>query len=443
MAISIFNILAYRKRYGGKYNIYFLQYKKNIALTLKELELIQKNKLDSFIKYVKLNSEYYNKLLPKSDKYFTLDDLKELPILSKEILRENIKIIETISENKGIVSETGGTTGKSLKVRYTYDNMQERFALLDVFRSTYGYKLGKRTAWFSGKNILTKKDIYKNRFWKTDYFYKVRYFSTFHINKKNITYYIQNLIMYKPEYLIGYPSSIYEIAKYGLLNKIEYPKNSIIAIFPTAETITDDIRNIIEVFFNAKIFNQYASSEGAPFVFECINNKLHLELQSGIFEVHNKEGDNSKKGKLIVTSFTTMGTPLIRYDIGDEIELSYEKCTCGNNNPLVNSILGRSDDYVFSEETGKIYLGNISNTLKGTKGIIKFQVIQNEIKELIINIVIDKNEFNEKVKNIFLKNWKYRVGAKIKLEIQIVDSIPVEKSGKFRMVINNITHLVS
>ena len=33
------------------------------------------------------------------------------------------------------------------------------------------------------------------------------------------------------------------------------------------------------------MYNQYASSEGAPFIIECKEGNLHLELQSGVFEV--------------------------------------------------------------------------------------------------------------------------------------------------------------
>ena len=38
------------------------------------------------------------------------------------------------------------------------------------------------------------------------------------------------------------------------------------------------------------------------------------------------------------------------------------------------------------KETGKINLGNISNTTKGVKGIIQFQVIQNTVKSILIKI---------------------------------------------------------
>jgi phenylacetate-CoA ligase len=229
-----------------------------------------------------------------------------------------------------------------------------------------------------------------------------------------------------------------DIARFGLKNNYDFPKNTIKAIFPTAETLTTQSREILERFFKTNVYDQYASSEGAPFIFECKNHKLHLELQSGVFEVLDVNNSPTNKGRLVVTSFTTYGTPLIRYDIGDSIELSNEMCTCGNNNPLVKQILGRIDDFIYSPEVGKINLGNISNTLKGTKGIIKFQVHQNDLNKLRILIVIDPSIYDNTIKNIFISNWIERVGEHIELQIDYVDDIPNEKSGKYRIVKNNI-----
>jgi phenylacetate-CoA ligase len=166
-------------------------------------------------------------------------------------------------------------------------------------------------------------------------------------------------------------------------------------------------------------------------------------MQSGVFEVLDNNDQPAKEGRLVVTSFTTQGTPLIRYDIEDRIELSDEICDCGNNNPMVKQILGRIDDYVFSKETGKINLGNVSNTLKDVKGIVKFQAIQESLESIVLKIVIDNDVFSQKDKKQFLMNWKDRVGNSIKLDLEFVDDIPVEKSGKFRMVKNNIKHLIS
>lgn len=124
------------------------------------------------------------------------------------------------------------------------------------------------------------------------------------------------------------------------------------------------------------------------------------------------------------------------------MENSDFKCTCGNSNPLVKEILGRIDDFVFSKETGKINLGNVSNTTKGTIGIVKFQVIQDNLDKLQILVVADQN-YSESDEKIFLNNWRERVGSKMKIEITIVDEIPKQSSGKFRIVKNNIKHLIS
>src|SRR5690606_16248999 len=117
----------------------------------------------------------------------------------------------------------------------------------------------------------------------------VRYYSTFHMKEEYLKFYVEDLIKYAPEYLVGFPSTMFEIAKYGLRNKFDFPSNTIKAIFPTAETITEESRKTIETFFKTKLYNQYASSEGAPFIFECENGNLHLELQSGVFEVLRSE----------------------------------------------------------------------------------------------------------------------------------------------------------
>ena len=189
---------------------------------------------------------------------------------------------------------------------------------------------------------MTDRDIKKNRFWKTDNFHRVRYYSTFHIKQDYLKYYVEDLMKYQPEYFVGFPSTILDIAKYGKANNYDYPADTLKAIFPTAETVTKEMREVIETFFKAKIYDQYASSEGAPFIFECINGNLHLELQSGVFEVLDQHDLPCQSGRLVVTSFTNEGTPLIHYDIGDSITLDEKNkiCSCGNNNPIVKEILG-------------------------------------------------------------------------------------------------------
>ncbi|MDH1601216.1 phenylacetate--CoA ligase family protein [Empedobacter sp. GD03739] len=438
LLISLFNIIAYKERYAGKYKELLNQYKQNEDLRLDELKNIQKKRFNSFLKEAIQDSKYY-KDYPLVD----IEQIYQLPIISKEDLRTNINDFFTVAKKDGVVSKTGGTTGKSLEILFTKEGNNEKFAYLDYFRGKFGYELGKKTAWFSGKDLLTNKDVQNHIFWKTDHKHNVRYYSTFHIKEEYLQYYVNDLLDYKPEFLSGFPSTMLEIAKHGVSKGYQMPKGVVKAIFPTAESINPEMREIIEHFFNAKMFNQYSSSEGAPFIIECKNGNLHMDLQTGVFEVLDDFNKPTDSGRLVITSFFTQGTPLIRYDIGDRLSLEKSKtCNCGNHNPLVKEILGRIDDYIYSPENGKINLGNISNTLKDTKGIIKFQVIQDKLNEIIIKLVIDSSMYDKKVENKFIQNWVDRVGDNMKIDLEFVNDIPVEKSGKYRMVKNNIKHLI-
>ena len=437
LLISLFNSIAYKDRYGKHYKQFLKVYSKNKVLSIKELKELQKIKYEEFVSFTLKKAPFYSKFYQKINSPTKIENIKSLPILTKELLRKNCEEIYTIPKSKAVLSKTGGTTGVALEVRFTKKDVEERFAILDHFRKNYGYKLGKKTAWFSGKTLLNEKDIRKNRFWKSDYLFKVRYFSTFHISEHTAKYYLESLILFKPKYIIGFPSSLVELARMGKKLNIDFPIK-INAIFGTAETITEQLKYELETYFKTKVLNQYASSEGAPFIVECPLGNLHLELQSGVFEVLDENNLPCKKGRLIITSFSTHGTPLIRYDIGDEIELSDATCTCGNNNPLVKEILGRSNDYLLSPEFGKINLGNISNTLKNVSGIIKMQVIQEEINSIDIKICIDPNKYSLNDEKIFLQNWRERMGNQQNITITIVSEISNEKSGKFKMVINKL-----
>ncbi len=142
---------------------------------------------------------------------------------------------------------------------------------------------------------------------------------------------------------------------------------------------------------------------------------------------------------MLVTSFTTHGTPLVRYRIGDSITLAdnSKKCACGSIFPLVERIDGRTNDYILSPTHGKVNLGNISNSTKDTRGIVCFQLIQDKIDHLEIRIVASK-DFDKKQEMNFISSLRERIGNEIVLDIRYVKAIEKEKSGKFRIVKNLI-----
>lgn len=427
-AIALFNTYQYKVRHGGVYKYFRDYYAQADSLSESELNREIESKKSSFFKYVKAHSSWY--------KRYEFDNLELLPILEKNDIINYLDEIKTIAEKEGLVSLTGGTTGASMKVVYTKTDMQERFAILDHFRAQHGYKLGEKTAWFSGKNLISEADISEGLCSHYDFINKIRFYSTFHINEKNFDIYWNSLNKFKPKFIVGFPSSVYEICKIADSRGLHLT-HKVKVFFPTAETVLPEHREVINRVMGCKLVDQYASSEGAPFILECEVGNMHIHPLTGIFEVVNEDMQPAQEGEILVTSFTTHGTPLIRYRIGDRIKQAQKnkRCNCGSVFPLIEKIEGRSTDYILSPTHGKVNLGNISNSTKNINGIIKFQVIQHTPERVQVLIVTSKN-FNASEKNKFIAALTERLGGQLEIATKIVDDIPTEKSGKFRIVKN-------
>jgi len=383
------------------------------------------------------NSNFYEELYKgiNIDFFRSITDLKKLPIVTKEMLRKNITDVITISPRNANIGHTGGTTGKSLTVYYHPDDTQKRMAILDFFKMKHGFEnIKMRRATFMGKHIVPP-DQKKKVFWRYNAAIRQMVYSSFHITEENIPYYIKSLNKFKPVAIDGFPSSIYDIANYINRKNIRLDFKPI-AIFPTSETVTGEHRTVIESAFNTKMRDQYASSEGAPFVWECEKGNYHYDITTGVIE--NIENSN----EVLVTSFTTYGTPLIRYRIGDSMVFEgYNKsCDCGFNTPLVKKIMGRESDFLYTTDGAKIY--HITNILKDMPNIIvKAQLIQDSMEHIFVKLVID-GKLNDEYRKIILDNVKYEFGNAIKIDIEVVDDIPKEKSGKFKMIKNNVRGVI-
>jgi phenylacetate-CoA ligase len=260
-------------------------------------------------------------------------------------------------------------------------------------------------------------------------------FSSFHISEENLKYYVSELNRFKPQAIDGFFTSMCDVASYIERNnlKLEFTP---IAIFPTSETLTAEGRELLERVFRCKVYNQYASSEGAPFVYECENQVLHMDLSSGVFESLN---DASPCPEVLVSSFTSHGTPLIRYRIGDRMAFASPDavCSCGCNLPIVTSIEGRRLDFLYNADGVKINAGNVSNILKYIpNAVIRCQFVQREKSVVTLLMQVDEALYKPTYDKQITEEFACKFGDKTKLIITHVKDIPREKSGKFRMIKN-------
>lgn len=430
---TVYGYVTKRERYGKAYYDHLKYLDKIHKYSREELENLQFKELMKLLNNTVEKSKFYRELYDGIDinSFKSVKDLKKLPIVTKEMIRQNIDDVITIPKGYGVEARTGGTTGKSLTVFYTKEDMQKRMATLDFFKMKHGFKnMEMKKATFMGKHIVppTQK---KKVFWRYNAAIKQMVYSSFHITEENIPYYIESFNKFKPKAIDGYPSSMYDIASYMLRNNIRFDFKPL-AIFPTAETVTPEHREVIEKAFGAKVCDQYASSEGAPFVWQCECGNYHYDITTGVIE--NMEGSN----EILVTSFTTYGTPLIRYRIGDSMvfEEPSKVCDCGFNTPLVRSIEGRTSDFLYSTSGAKI--SHVGSVFKNSSNvIIKAQLIQDSLTHILMKVVVD-GEFTDEDKKLSIGEIKHKFGNDMKVDFEVVDDIPREKSGKYKLIVNKV-----
>lgn len=424
---SMYGKKLMQERYGPGYE------KKIQELRVKDrtvdYRIEQLERLNTFLLFIREHTPYYRKLFRDYNirlPFTSIDQLQTIPILEKETLRQ---------QNESFMSEvdapvrgrTGGTSGKSLQVAFMREDVQERMAHLDYFKELHGFHSGMRRASFTGRT-LTAIDQKKPIFWRKNRPLNQLLLSIFHMKEENFPAYIEELNRFRPVALDGTPTAMLEIALYLLKHelRLDFP---LIAIFPTSETVTPEMRRLIEEAFQAPVFDQYGSSEGAPIISECRAHKLHLHHETGIIEPY---GD---RGEVVVTCFTTRGTPLVRYRIGDRMTLGQEACTCGLNGPVIESIDGRGTSYIVSEKRGKVFEGDITTIARELpNSVLRLQVEQHALNHVTLRYIPDEQRFVPKHEKILLREMQKLLGSSMQVTLEPVRQMKQEPNGKTLIV---------
>ena len=130
--------------------------------------------------------------------------------------------------------------------------------------------------------------------------------------------------------------------------------------------------------------------------------------------------------------------PVIRYSIGDRGVPSDDKCSCGRGLSLMKKVSGRQNS-VIQVPNGRIIpamtFWSIMGTFSERDKISQFKVIAEKADRIRVLIVPGGNFTQDTVNNI-TRDIRDIIGDDIFIEIDLVDHIDKEKSGKVCSVIS-------
>lgn len=154
----------------------------------------------------------------------------------------------------------------------------------------------------------------------------------------------------KTTVLMTTPSIALIIGQELIENNIDISENYIEKIITTGENVSKQLRSKIEEMWGAKLISMFASSE-AVLGIECsIHDGFHVLNNNIIIEIIDECGDPVKEGEigeLVITPLNKKMMPLIRYKMGDMVQL-VNNCECGCSYPKFRFICRKNNNFVLS-----------------------------------------------------------------------------------------------
>ena len=239
----------------------------------------------------------------------------------------------------------------------------------------------------------------------------------------------------QPTTLTGYSSGLFLLAHEALAGRLRIAPQTVTV---TSEPLLPEMRRAFETAWGCPVGNWWGSSEGGPTGVSCYRAAgVHLSDDLLIIEPVDSAGQPVPPGvradKVYLTNLFNPATPLIRYELTDEVTLLDEPCPCGSTHRRVDDIQGRHDDmFVY----GDVHVHPIAfrSPLGRRPEIVEYQVRQTpEGADITISCTGPVDDVDIEALQTEIANELANTGvATPHIEIVTVDSFERQTSGKLK-----------
>ena len=362
--------------------------------------------------------------------------LDEFPILAKDTIATAGDSLRSEVAGRASPKTSGGSTGQPVTVWKSQAAIaQERAATWLAFE-WYGITPGDRCFrfWGTGGDFARRRqallgDLAMNRITA----------SAFAFGDAEMDSYWRALQAFKPKYVYGYVSMLDTIARRAATHGLRAPEPTPRVVITTSEALHSAQRHAIESAFGAPVRNEYGCGETGPIAYECTHGTLHTCDTNLWIETVDDCGTPVRpgyRGRLLITDLTNHAMPLIRYEIGDSVEMG-DPCTCGRALGTLRAVLGRSYDFL-EDRAGRRYHGEavmyvFEDLRKKGFAVQAFKVQQRHPGSAHVLAVLESQTDPMALRTALIQMFADRLGG-CEVDLQLVTDIPRLKSGKAPLI---------
>jgi phenylacetate-CoA ligase len=371
--------------------------KKQQYLPETELEKLRQEKITALFNKARKSTSYYSRF----------SSFNDVPVLTKDIIRENTPgLISSLYKKKLHKKQSGGSTGIPLVYYTTSESQSYLWAGILMSWESAGYTLGDKVAFIAGTSLIKSSFAHK-AFYKL---FNIDVYPATPLNEQVLSAHLENIRNRKVKIIYGYANVINELADYVRKKKSQLPHLK--GIVCTAEILKESTRLNIEDAFGVKVINQYGCNESGTSAFECKAGNMHL-ISSRIAYSSDNEGN------LICTDLANEGFIMLKYFTGDILRFSGEPCSCKRTFPVIKEVIGRTSDIVIDTFNNRLHDSFFYFLFKKEPSVKKFQTSFDE-NCITVNIQTDHSQ-PEEYYHPFLEQVKDQVKFK---EYKLTMNIP-------------------
>ncbi|HQU16084.1 MAG: capsule biosynthesis protein CapK [Chromatiales bacterium 21-64-14] len=405
------------------------------------LEELRIERLRALLAHAADNVPYYRDLFRATgfswDAVRSIDDLRDLPFCTKEIIRVNGTRLCSDVPGRLQRSNTGGSTGEPMVFYLGAERVSHDVAAKWRATRWWGVDIGdpEIVLWGSPIELAAQDRVRAIR----DRLFNSRLLPAFRMSDADLSAYARIVNARRPRMLFGYPSALHRLASFAQGHGVVLSDAGIRVVFTTGERLYEEQRRLLGEVFGCPVANGYGGRDAGFIAHECPSGGMHLSAEDIIVEIIDGTGKSvapGEAGEIVVTHLATRAYPFIRYRTGDIGTLHDAECPCGRGLPLLKDIQGRSTDFVVAADGTVMHGLALIYVIRELPGVRAFKIIQdtrNQVRVLIQPI----NGFAPESRERIVRGFQERLGPTVEVLVDLTSEIEGEKSGKFRYVVSH------
>jgi phenylacetate-CoA ligase len=415
-------------------------------LSREALERLQMEKLTKLLQTAATHSPWHAERIEaagldisQSCAPVTVDELRKLPVMTKQDARNNVDRIRWPTVPGGAFRyNTGGSSGEPLIFYFGRWRQASDAAGRIRARRWWGVDVGDREVYLWGAPAeLNKTDRIKTL---RDGLLNQLVLNAFAMSMANMDAYLDAVQRFRPKCIYGYASSVALLAARAKARGMRMQSADLRVVCTTGEPLYPHQRTLIEEVFGVPVANEFGSRDIGFTAHETSHGQMLLMSESILLEVLDRAGRSAPVGELgeaVITGLCSEAQPFIRYRTGDVVRLSPETCVDGRGLQVLGEVVGRTTDFVVRPDGVIMHALAVIYVLRAAEGIAEFKLVQHTAHDVEVLVVADA-KWTATCRGQVMAGLAARLGSDVRISIRLVEAIPVDASGKYRQVVSHV-----